>query len=129
MCIRDSLPAPGGPGSGGAAALLAEEEGEVTWGAAEFVAAEEMGRPRGFWWAPDGRSLLAARVDNSPLTTLWTSDPSAPASKPRPHYFPLAGTADAVVSLWHLQASPGGGHRTQVLWDAERCLLYTSRCV
>ena len=38
----------------------------MTWGAAEFVAAEEMGRPRGFWWAPDGRSLLAARVDNSP---------------------------------------------------------------
>jgi dipeptidyl-peptidase-4 len=79
-----------------------------------------MGRPRGYWWAPDGRSLLAARVDNSPLTTLWTSDPSAPASKPQPHYFPLAGTADAVVSLWHMQASPGGGHRTQVLWDAER---------
>jgi dipeptidyl-peptidase 4 len=114
------VPAPGGPGPGGAAALLAEEEGEVTWGAAEFVAAEEMGRPRGFWWAPDGRSLLAARVDNSPVTKLWTSDPSAPASKPQPHYFPLAGTADSVVSLWHLQASPGGAHRTQVLWDAER---------
>ncbi|HUC14386.1 MAG TPA: prolyl oligopeptidase family serine peptidase, partial [Acidimicrobiales bacterium] len=80
----------------------------------------EMGRPRGFWWAPDGRSLLAARVDNSPITTLWTSDPSAPARKPQPHRFPLAGTADARVSLWHLQASPGGGHRTQVLWDAER---------
>ncbi len=114
------VPTPGGPGPGGGAALLAEEEGEVTWGAAEFVAAEEMGRPRGFWWAPDGRSLLAARVDNSPLTKLWTSDPSAPASKPQPHYFPLAGTADSVVSLWHLEASPGGGQRTQVLWDAER---------
>jgi len=114
------VPAPGGSGPGGVAALLAEEEGEVTWGAAEFVAAEEMGRPRGFWWAPDGRSLLAARVDNSPLTKLWTSDPSAPASKPQPHYFPLAGTADSVVSLWHLDASPGGGQRTQVLWDAER---------
>ena len=114
------VPTPGGPGPGGGVVLLAEEEGEVTWGAAEFVAAEEMGRPRGFWWAPDGRSLLAARVDNSPLTKLWTSDPSAPASKPQPHYFPLAGTADSVVSLWHLEASPGGGRRTQVLWDAER---------
>src|SRR5579863_1678158 len=48
------VPAPGGRGPGGGTALLAEavllavEEGEVTWGAAEFVAAEEMGRSRGF---------------------------------------------------------------------------------
>jgi len=108
------------PTSGGAAALLAEEGDEVTWGAAEFAAAEEMGRPRGFWWAPDGGSLLAARVDNSPVSKLWTSDPSAPTSKPQPHYFPLAGTTDAVVSLWHLQASPDGGYRTQISWDVER---------
>src|SRR6202043_2022466 len=26
----------------------------VTFGLAEFVAAEEMGRTRGYWWAPDG---------------------------------------------------------------------------
>lgn len=103
-----------------APAVLAEEPGQVTWGAAEFIAAEEMGRPRGFWWAPDGRSLLAARVDNSPVTTLWTSDPSAPATPPQPHRFPLAGTADAVVSLWHLEAAPGGGNRTQVSWGSER---------
>jgi dipeptidyl-peptidase-4 len=108
------------PTSGGAPELLAEEEGEVTWGAAEFAAAEEMGRPRGFWWAPDGSSLLAARVDNSPVSKLWTSDPSAPESKPQAHYFPLAGTADALVSLWHLAASPGGGDRTQISWDVDR---------
>ncbi len=123
------VPTPGGPGpepDGAAgllaeeAAVLAEEEGEVTWGAAEFAAAEEMGRSRGFWWAPDGGSLLAARVDNSPVTKLWTSDPSVPQSNPQSHYFPLAGTADALVSLWHLEASSGGGRRTQVSWDAER---------
>ena len=57
--------------------------GEVTWGAAEFIAAEEMGRSRGFWWSPDGRSLLAARVDNGPVATWWTSDPSAPATAPQ----------------------------------------------
>ena len=26
----------------------------ISWGSAEFVAAEEMGRTRGYWWAPDG---------------------------------------------------------------------------
>ena len=81
--------------------------GEVTWGAAEFIAAEEMGRSRGFWWSPDGGSLLAARVDNSPVGTWWTSDPSTPATPPQPHRYPAAGTADALVSLWHLPVVPG----------------------
>jgi dipeptidyl-peptidase-4 len=26
----------------------------VTFGLAEFIAAEEMGRTRGYWWSPDG---------------------------------------------------------------------------
>jgi dipeptidyl-peptidase 4 len=103
---------------------LAEEEhpdepGAVTWGAAEFIAAEEMNRPRGFWWSPDGRSLLAARVDNAPVGTWWTADPSQPASSPRPHRYPAAGSADALVTLWHIEVAPGGGRR-QVSWDAAR---------
>ena len=69
--------------SAGPPVVLAEEPGEVTWGAAEFIAAEEMDRFRGFWWAPDGRSLLAARVDNSPVTRWWTGDPSEPGTSPR----------------------------------------------
>ena len=30
------------------------EPDTVTWGSAEFVAAEEIGRHRGYWWSPDG---------------------------------------------------------------------------
>lgn len=34
---------------------LAEPEAEtVSYGLAEFIAAEEMGRSRGFWWSPEG---------------------------------------------------------------------------
>jgi dipeptidyl-peptidase-4 len=108
--------------SGGAGyRVLAEEEGEVSWGAAEFIAAEEMRRSRGFWWSPDGRSLLAARVDNSPVATWWTSDPSAPGTPPQAHRYPAAGTADALVSLWHLPVAPDkGDDRVRVGWDAER---------
>ena len=40
----------------------------LTFGLAEFVAGEEMGRTRGYWWAPDGTSLLVARVDETPVT-------------------------------------------------------------
>ena len=110
----------------GPAVVLAEEPGEVTWGAAEFVAAEEMHRFRGFWWAPDGRSLLAARVDNSPVATWWTGDPSEPGASPRAHRYPAAGSADALVSLWHIEltageaTSPTPGNRRQVTWDRER---------
>src|ERR1700722_18012040 len=47
--------------------LAAPEHAEVGYGLPEHVAAESMYRYRGFWWAPDGRQLLAARVDNSPV--------------------------------------------------------------
>jgi dipeptidyl-peptidase-4 len=103
--------------------VLAEEGGgpeeveAVTWGAAEFVAAEEMGRARGFWWAPEGTSVLAARVDESPVARWWTADPANPASSPEPHRYPAAGQADAAVSLW--QVGLAGGRR-QVAWDADR---------
>jgi dipeptidyl-peptidase-4 len=92
----------------------------VTWGAAEFIAAEEMGRSRGFWWSPDGCSVLAARVDNNPVATWWTSDPSVPGTPPQAHRYPAAGTADALVSLWHLPVVPEGGGRAQVGWDDRR---------
>ena len=34
--------------------LAHDDDPDVHWGLAEFVAAEEMGRQRGYWWAPDG---------------------------------------------------------------------------
>jgi dipeptidyl-peptidase 4 len=46
---------------------VAQQDG-VTFGLAEFVAAEEMGRSRGYWWSPDGSEILVARVDESPVT-------------------------------------------------------------
>jgi dipeptidyl-peptidase-4 len=48
---------------GGGRALLIPEREDVTYGLAEFVAAEEMGRQSGYWWSPDGSRLLVARVD------------------------------------------------------------------
>jgi dipeptidyl-peptidase-4 len=104
-------------GAGGAGQQGAED---VSWGSAEFIAAEEMGRSRGYWWAPDGGSLLAARVDSSPVGVWWTADASSPGAPPEPHRYPAAGTADALVSLWLLEAVPGGGRRRRVGWDAER---------
>ena len=48
-------------------ALVQPESEQVSYGLAEFVAAEEMGRMRGHWWSPDGSTLLVARVDETPV--------------------------------------------------------------
>ncbi len=58
--------------------LAAPEHADVAYGLPEHVAAESMYRYRGFWWAPDGRQLLAARVDNEPVRQWWIADPANP---------------------------------------------------
>jgi dipeptidyl-peptidase-4 len=72
---------------------------DITWGQAEFVAAEEMGRQRGYWWSPDSTAIAACRVDNSPVSMTWIGDPANPMTQPRPHRYPFAGTNNANVSL------------------------------
>ena len=61
--------------------VVGEDDPCVSWGSAEFVAAEEMGRARGFWWSPDGRRLAVARVDTSPVRTWWVADAANPATR------------------------------------------------
>lgn len=98
-------------------ARAAHDGPNVSWGIAEFVAAEEMGRGRGFWWSPSGDRVAAARVDESEVSELWILDAVDPTSKARSTRFPLAGTANADVSLWILGVD---GSRTEVRWDRKR---------
>ncbi|MFF2148858.1 prolyl oligopeptidase family serine peptidase [Kitasatospora sp. NPDC058190] len=94
---------------------LAEPEAEdVTYGLAEYVAVGEMYRDRGHWWSPDGRALLVARVDERAVTRWFLTDPTDPQQPPRAIRYPLAGTANAEVSLWLLGLD---GSRTEVHWD------------
>ncbi|MDD7937910.1 prolyl oligopeptidase family serine peptidase [Actinomycetospora lutea] len=78
----------------------AEDDGPgVSWGLAEFVAAEEMNRYRGYWWSPDGSQLAVARVDDAPVTRWWIADPAHPDRAPVETAYPAAGTANADVTL------------------------------
>ena len=79
--------------------LIGEDDENVSWGVADFIAAEELDRYRGFWWSPDSKLVLVARVDETPVNTWWIADPSNPAAAPRSHRYPAAGTANALVSL------------------------------
>ena len=95
--------------------LMAAEEG-ITWGLAEFIAAEEFGRFRGYWWSPDGRCLLAARVDESRVPRWTLHDPAEPQSPPNTVAYPHAGAVNAIVTL-HLLDLDGGW--VDVHWDRE----------
>jgi dipeptidyl-peptidase-4 len=51
--------------SGSERQLTQDGGGTLSWGAAEFVAQEEMGRDTGYWWSPGDRYVAVARVDES----------------------------------------------------------------
>ncbi|GHE32652.1 S9 family peptidase [Streptomyces capitiformicae] len=102
---------------GGDVALTEEGSENVTHGLAEFIAAEEMGRSRGFWWSPDSDRLLVSRVDDTPVRRWWISDPAQPGSEPQRVAYPAAGTDNADVRLFVTDLS---GARTEVVWDRAR---------
>ena len=95
---------------------LVGEDG-VGWGVADFVAAEEMRRLRGYWWSPDGTELLVCRVDESDVVTLTIADPANPQAPAVDHRYPLAGTANPESTLWRVDAVTG--ERTEVTWDRD----------
>jgi len=105
--------------------LAAEDDPEVSWGLAEFIAAEEMGRVRGYWWAPEGRRLAVARVDTSAVQPFYLADPSNPAIEPVRLRYPAAGTANAEVRLFVVDLE---GARVEVDWD-RAALPYLVRVV
>ena len=96
--------------------LAGEPDPEVTWGSADFVAAEEMHRFRGYWWSPDGTAIAACRVDNSPVQQWWIGDPADPRREPHAVRYPAAGTPNPEVTL-HVLALDGGS--VEVAWDRD----------
>lgn len=101
---------------GGVRLLASDDDPDVSWALAEFVAAEEMDRRRGYWWSPDGTAIAAARVDERAVRVWHIADQTDPAAAPRAVRYPQAGTDDAIVTL-HL-FDVGTGDRTDVPWDA-----------
>jgi dipeptidyl-peptidase-4 len=111
------------------------DDPDVSWGSAEFIAAEEMGRSRGYWWSPDGARLAVARADTGVVPAWWIGDPAQPATPPTQIRYPAAGTDNAAVTLhvfsldggcadvaWDRQAFP---YLADVLWPAPDLILIT----
>ncbi|MET9557908.1 alpha/beta fold hydrolase [Streptomyces sp. NPDC006645] len=94
--------------------LAVPEDGQTTYGLAEFIAAEEMSRSRGFWWSPESDRLLVARVDGAEVQRWWIADPAHPDREPSTIAYPSAGTPNADVRLCLIGLD---GSRTEVVWD------------
>ena len=101
--------------AGAVRVLKTPENDAVTYGLAEFVAAEEMGRQSGYWWSPDGSRLLVARVDVARVRRWYIADPSNPERPPVAVAYPAAGTDNADVTL-HL-VGQDGSPSVEVRWD------------
>ncbi|MFC8784297.1 prolyl oligopeptidase family serine peptidase [Streptomyces nigra] len=113
---RGALRVIGAEGDGDRALAEPEAEG-VAYGLAEFIAAEEMGRHRGFWWSPESDRLLVARADDGAVKRWWISDPAHPERAPRQVAYPAAGTPNAEVRLFVVGLD---GARVEVSWDRVR---------
>ena len=91
LCVADL--------TGNERVVASETSDTVTWGSAEFIAAEEMGRMRGYWWSPDSQHIAACRVDVADVPVWHIADPAHPNLPPVEHRYPAAGSVNATVSL------------------------------
>lgn len=99
-------------------ALTKDGEPKHGHGVAEFIAAEEMDRYRGFWWAPDGASILYQTTDERHLEAFTIADAARPETPAQVFGYPRPGKDNAKVSL-HIVGVDGRG-RVEVRWDHAR---------
>ncbi|MBL9187249.1 MAG: prolyl oligopeptidase family serine peptidase [Opitutaceae bacterium] len=88
----------------------------LSHGTAEFVAQEEMSRPRGFWWSPDSQALIVQETEESQVEVRWVADPLHPEKAPTKFFYPRAGTPNAVVRLLVVDRA-GRIPTVRVRWD------------
>jgi dipeptidyl-peptidase 4 len=97
--------------------LASDDDPDVSWGSADYIAGEELHRYRGYWWSPGGAAVAACRVDVSPVERWYIAEPASPDQQPREVRYPAAGTGNARVGL-HVLALNGGS--IEVAWDDDK---------
>ncbi len=85
----------------------ADLKNAITHGLADFVAQEEMDRYRGFWWSPDSKGIVFARVDESKVPpyriTHHECETMTDSCMYEDHRYPFAGKANPSVRLAYVQ--------------------------
>lgn len=81
-------------------ALTTRGNATVSFGMAEFIAQEEMGRDTGYWWSGDESRLAYARVDESGIPETERFEIQARGVQVVRQRYPFAGGPNAKVSLF-----------------------------
>ena len=110
----------------------------IGWGAAEFIAQEELHRFVGTWWSPTDARVAVERVDESGVRVVQRAAIGADGTRIYAQRYPAAGTPNAVVELW-VMAPDGSGrvkvdlgpnpdiYLARVDWAADGSTLYVQR--
>jgi len=85
--------------NGAERAITRQGGGLVSFGMAEFLAQEEMNRDTGYWWSPDERRIVLARVDETPVQEVERFEIQANGARIVRQRYPATGTANARVDL------------------------------
>lgn len=92
--------------SGQVRAITQDGSGPVSYGVAEFVAQEEMGRTTGYWWAPDEEHIAFTRVDESGVPEVQRFEIYANRTTVIKQRYPAAGGPNVRVQLYVARVAP-----------------------
>ena len=110
----------------------------ISYGVAEFVAQEEMGRDTGYWWSPNDDAVAYTRVDEGPVDIVPRVDIGAEGAAIVAQRYPKAGRPNAIVELF-VQSLKGGApvavdlgpskdiYLARVNWSKDGRTLYVQR--
>jgi dipeptidyl-peptidase-4 len=90
-----------------ARALTGDGGGAIKNGMAEFIAQEEMDRSTGYWWAPDGRHIAFARVDESPIKVTERFEIAADNVSTFAQRYPTTGGPNVTIKLGVIDIKTG----------------------
>ncbi|MBX2810830.1 MAG: DPP IV N-terminal domain-containing protein [Myxococcales bacterium] len=99
------------------AKLTTDGTAKQPYGTAEFVAQEEMSRYVGFWWAPDGRSIVFQQSDERGVEHLSIADAARPEKAPHQFAYPRPGRDNVDLSLFRVELD--SGEHQQITWPKD----------
>jgi dipeptidyl-peptidase-4 len=86
-------------GAGMPVQLTSGAEDGLSNGAAEFIAAEELGRSVGAWWSHDGRRIAYIQADSRHVADYPIVHQGSPSPAVEHHRYPFAGDRNATLRL------------------------------